>query len=228
MHAIKGAVEACGAAREHGGEDEVAHRRGHAAAGAVVVGCAPGHHAHAPLVVSPAELRGHVVAQPTLARVCGERRLLGERRAVGSAVAVDTLHAHEQGIGRLGRREHAVLQGGEELGPLVVLGVEALVDDGCSRSGPAREHRIARIAREHLDAGRGIAAGEPPRAVHHAHRQLAAAQGLHGGTGDRPGAEDHVEVGHDAEPFVVVGASEPQLSVYSVKSCGRSILYSVK
>jgi hypothetical protein len=89
----------------------------------------------------------------------------------------------------LGGREHAGLQGGDQLHPLVVGRVESLVDDLGALGGGGGKPRVAGVAAEDLDVvGDGGGAG----AVDHPHWLPAAAQGVQGGQADGAGSEDHL------------------------------------
>jgi hypothetical protein len=75
------------------------------------------------------QLVGHPGAQLAFLGVGGIGVGLGEGLAVGAPVHVDIFHANQPGAGALGSGEHAGLQAGEQLDPLVVGRVEGLVDD---------------------------------------------------------------------------------------------------
>jgi hypothetical protein len=121
---------------------------------------------------------GHPRADAALAGVGPERAVPGQGPAVDrGAVGVDVLQDHEPGAGRLRRGEDAGLQAGELLGPPVVGGPEHLVDDPRPLRRGGGEARVARVAADHLDAGRHAGA---PAAVHDAHAGLPAVDDVPG------------------------------------------------
>ena len=78
------------------------------------------------------QLGGHGRPGPALDAGGGQRQVLGHRSAAGRAVAVQVLQAHQQRAGAFGGGQHPPLQRREPFRPLVVRGVQALVDDRCA------------------------------------------------------------------------------------------------
>jgi hypothetical protein len=133
---------------------------------------------------------------------------LGEGLAVGAAVQVDVLHADQPSPGGLGGGEHAGLQAGEQLHPLVVGRVQGLVDDLGTPGGGGGKGGVAGVAAEDLDvAGDRGGAG----AVDHPHVLAPAAQGVQGSQADGARPEDHMPWRgvHDSLP-VARGRCSPQ------------------
>ena len=75
------------------------------------------------------QLGGHGRPGPALDAGGGQRQVLGHGAAADRAVAVQVLQAHQQRAGAFGGGQHAPLQRREPFRPLVVGGVQALVDD---------------------------------------------------------------------------------------------------
>ena len=78
------------------------------------------------------QLGGHGRPGPPLDAGRGQRQVLGHRAAAGRAVAVQVLQADQQRTGAFGGGQHPPLQRREPLRPLVVRGVQALVDHRCA------------------------------------------------------------------------------------------------
>jgi hypothetical protein len=120
------------------------------------------------------QLAGHPGAQLPFLGVGGIGTGLGQGLAVGTAVHVDVLHADQPGPTGLGG-QHAGLQAGEQLDPLVIGRVESLVDDLGTLGGGRGKAWVAGVAAEDLDVvGNWGGAG----AVDQPHPFTPAAQGF--------------------------------------------------
>ena len=75
------------------------------------------------------QLGGHGGPGPALDAGGGQRQVLGHGAAAGRAVAVQVFQAHQQRAGAFGGGQYPPLQRREAFRPLVVRGVQALVDD---------------------------------------------------------------------------------------------------
>ena len=110
------------------------------------------------------QLGGHGRPGPALDAGGGQRQVLGHRAAAGRAVAVQVLQADQQRAGAFGGGQHPPLQRREPLRPLVVRGVQALVDRPM-RPWPRRRRLRGRRHRRPASRrrpARPAGAGTPP------------------------------------------------------------------
>ena len=90
---------------------------------------------------------GHRRPGPALDGRRGQRQVLSQGLAAGRAVAVEVLQAHQQRAGAFSGSQDAALQRWEELRPLGVGCVQALVDDGGALRSIAGRIKIGRVRR---------------------------------------------------------------------------------
>jgi hypothetical protein len=215
------AQDGSGLAGQRGRDDPVAQDGLGAAAGAEVVRGPADGDLDASGLVGGEQLARHAGAQLALLGVGRVRVGLGQGQAGGAAVHVDVFHADQPGASGLGSGEHAGLQAGEALDPLVVGRVEGLVDDLGALGGGGGEGGVAGVAAEDLDlVGNRGGAG----AVDHPYGLAAAAQRFHGGQADRAGPEDHLpwRGAHDRSGPGVAGERVPGSGDHRVEAAERA------
>ena len=143
-----------------------------------------------PAVGGGQQLSGHGRPGPALDARRGQRQVLGHRPAAGRAVAVQVLQAHQQRAGAFGGGQHPPLQRREPLRPLVVRGVQALVDHRCALGRVGGGFGVGGIGGPPVDPGQR---GRPVPG-HRPDGDTQPGQVRGQGIADLAGPENHVQL----------------------------------